>query len=49
MEKEAKHRQQEREKQAFFARKALREQGKHDEANKLLAESKTQSHKPRSR
>ncbi|MFX9034898.1 hypothetical protein ABTN36_17800, partial [Acinetobacter baumannii] len=41
--------QQEREKQAFFARKALREQGKHDEANKLLAESKTQSHKPRSR
>jgi predicted fused transcriptional regulator/phosphomethylpyrimidine kinase len=41
--------QQEREKQAFFARKALREQGKHDEANKLLTESKTQSHKPRSR
>ena len=41
--------QQEREKQAFFARKALREQGKHDEANKLLAESKTQSHKLRSR
>ena len=39
--------QQEREKQAFFTRKALREQGKHDEANKMLEAEKR--NRPRSR
>lgn len=38
---------QEQEKQAFFARKALREQGKHDEANKMLEAEKR--NRPRSR
>ena len=38
---------QEQEKQAFFARKALREQGKHEEANKMLEAEKR--NRPRSR
>ena len=38
---------QEQEKQAFFARKALREQGKYDEANKMLEAEKR--NRPRSR
>ena len=47
-QKQQRQAQQEREKQAFLARKALREQGKHDEANNLLDVSKS-NNKPRSR